>query len=281
MQFLEISTQLEHAQKTHQAALQAAATTLRTALLADPVVARHTEWVRVQARTKAAYSAYTKMQRKGAALDELEDVLGLRVIFRPAVTRKLPVPLHWQRQCMLCFRVLEVAHALYPAASAKLKDYITQPKPNGYQSLHSTLHLEGSTIAEIQIRTSEMHRYAEHGKAAHWLFKCDDGRPAEDWCARSRHTARSPLPAPPPLPSPKQKNCTLRLPSSRVAPRFASTSTLAPPILLLPPATPVSHATAPEGKVAPRNAALAACEGFAPSSRRPPPQLLDLDLDVC
>ena len=123
------------------------------------------------------------MIRQGKTLDELDDLLGLRVILRPRVTRKLPTGLHRQRQCILCYRVLEVAHGLYPVAGGGLdvKDYISRPQENGYQSLHSTVRLGGGTSTEIQIRTSEMHRYAEHGKAAHWLFKCDDGRPAEDW----------------------------------------------------------------------------------------------------
>lgn len=51
-----------------------------------------------------------------------------------------------------------------------MKDYVTYPKPNGYQSIHSTLQL-GSLHAELQIRTAEMHRFAEHGKASHWLYK--------------------------------------------------------------------------------------------------------------
>ena len=125
---------------------------LRAALLADPVLAKHAEWVRVQARTKAPYSAFTKMTRKDVTLDALDDLLGLRVIFRPTVTRKLPLGLHRQRQCMLCYRVLEVAHAYYPqAVGRRVKDFVTAPKANGYQSLHSTLVLNGSVNAELQV----------------------------------------------------------------------------------------------------------------------------------
>ena len=181
--FARLSAELGEVQQRFADELAAKATRLREALVDDPVLAEHTEWIRVQARTKAAYSAYTKMQRQGKELDDLDDLLGLRVIFRPKATaRKLPVGLHRQRQCMLCYRVLEVAHTLYSMAPrASFKDYVSTPKANGYQSLHSTLKLDKSTKCEIQVRTSEMHRYAEHGKAAHWLFKCDDGRPADDW----------------------------------------------------------------------------------------------------
>ena len=187
-EFAALSAQLEEVQKAHASTLYSTAQRLREALLADPVLAQHADWVRVQARAKAAYSAHVKMQRQGKSLDDLDDLLGLRVIFRPRVDRKLPMGLHRQRQCMLCYRVLEITHALYPMAGRKagssaqcIKDYVTQPKPNGYQSLHSTIRLTDEITSELQIRTSEMHRYAEHGKAAHWLFKCDDGRPADDW----------------------------------------------------------------------------------------------------
>lgn len=148
-----LGEQIEAVQQSHANTLYAVAMKLRAALLSDPVLAKHTEWVRVQARTKAAYSAYTKMQRKGVGLDSLDDLLGLRVIFRPTVTKKLPLGLHRQRQCMLCYRVLEVAHAHYPQAiGRRAKDYVTMPKPNGYQSLHSTVFLDEKVRAELQVR---------------------------------------------------------------------------------------------------------------------------------
>lgn len=137
-EFAELSARLEEVKTANADTLYDTAATLRQALLDDPVIGEHTEWVRVQARTKAAYSAHTKMRRQGKELDELDDLLGLRVILRPSVTKKLPIGLHRQRQCILCYRVLEVVHSIYPMASRKggslqLKDYVTQPKPNGYQ----------------------------------------------------------------------------------------------------------------------------------------------------
>ncbi|KAL3928307.1 MAG: hypothetical protein SGPRY_002443 [Prymnesium sp.] len=176
--------QLEEIQRLHAPALQESAQLLRKALKADPFLSRHVEWLRVQARTKAAYSAYTKMQRKGQTLDELYDVLAIRVIFRPIVFSRLPIGLHRQRQCMLCYRVRLLVGWMILAGIAqrpkeevlarcrfrRVKDYVTYPKPNGYQSIHSTLQL-GSLHAELQIRTAEMHRFAEHGKASHWLYK--------------------------------------------------------------------------------------------------------------
>ena len=122
----------------------------------------------MQARTKAAYSAYTKMQRKGMCLQELDDLLGSARLPRARVTKKLPVGLHRQRQSMLCYRVLEVAHAL-PERMRQAYHTWTWPKPNGYQSLHSTVEIVPGLRSELQVRTDTMHRYAEHGKAAHRL----------------------------------------------------------------------------------------------------------------
>ena len=100
------------------------------------------------------------MQRQGKELSELHDVLGLRIVFKPSAPARLPVSVHWQRQAMLCYRVLEVVHSQFPPeAATRFKDYITHPKPNGYQSLHSSVWL-GDLNAEIQVRTTEMHRYA-------------------------------------------------------------------------------------------------------------------------
>ena len=140
------------------------------------------------------------MQRKGQTLEELHDVLAIRVIFRPAVMQRLPPGLHRQRQCMLCYKVLELAHSLYrPVPGRQIKDYVSNPKGNGYQSLHSTLQL-GDLMSELQVRTSEMHRFAEHGKASHWLYKSAEEkgagngvkRPAEDWLEISDGTGYAP-----------------------------------------------------------------------------------------
>ena len=195
----------EHAEILDQTALA-----VRTALLADPVLARHLDWIRVQARTKAATRRGRRCsaRRRRATLPappprpppcpprRLRRALSpasladARRPERPArpprrllprQIDRLPAALHRQRQSMLCYRVLEVVHNLLPPVGVRsIKDYVTSPKPNGYQSLHSSVHI-GQLTAELQVRTSEMHRYAEHGKASHWLYKTDEARPADDW----------------------------------------------------------------------------------------------------
>eukprot|EP00316_Scyphosphaera_apsteinii_P008087 CAMPEP_0119320374 /NCGR_PEP_ID=MMETSP1333-20130426/52259_1 /TAXON_ID=418940 /ORGANISM="Scyphosphaera apsteinii, Strain RCC1455" /LENGTH=833 /DNA_ID=CAMNT_0007327081 /DNA_START=127 /DNA_END=2628 /DNA_ORIENTATION=+ len=158
---------------------------LRAALRADPVLSRHADWMRVQARTKAPYSAWMKMRRKGLHLSELHDLIGLRIIFKPTSPTRLPPTVHWQRQAILCYRVLEVVHSIFPPVPGRaIKDYIANPKRNGYQSLHSSVRLEhrqlGHLLAEVQVRTIEMHKFAEHGKASHWMYK-SEGLPIDEW----------------------------------------------------------------------------------------------------
>jgi (p)ppGpp synthase/HD superfamily hydrolase len=83
---------------------------------------------------KTAYSAWSKMRRKGVPLQALHDVLGLRIIIRPTAAGKLSTAHHWQRQTILCYRALEVVHRLYPPPPGRrIKDYVASPKPNGYQ----------------------------------------------------------------------------------------------------------------------------------------------------
>ena len=130
------------------------------------------------------------MRRKGITLNDLHDVLGLRIIFKPTAAGRLPAPHHWQRQAILSYRALEVVHGLYPPLPGRrIKDYIACPKQNGYQSLHSSVRL-GELRAEVQVRTAEMHRYAEYGKASHWLYKSEESDGLDDWYALAERTRR-------------------------------------------------------------------------------------------
>lgn len=113
---------------------------------------------RIRSRKKGLYSLYKKLVRKEWDIDSIYDITALRVI----------VP-----DVAACYQALGVVHGTYRPLPGKLKDYIAFPKPNGYQSIHTTVHAE-NTIIEIQIRTEEMHKYAEYGLAAHLSYK--DGR---------------------------------------------------------------------------------------------------------
>lgn len=110
----------------------------------------------IMARQKHFSSIYKKIKTKGESLANIYDLIALRVLVEKVEE---------------CYAVLGKIHAIYKPMEGRIKDYIASPKPNGYQSLHTTIIAENKRPLEIQIRTFEMHKLAEYGVFAHWLYK--------------------------------------------------------------------------------------------------------------
>ena len=120
-------------------------------------------------RSKHLYSIYRKMQRDNRNLDQIFDLMAIRAILDPD-TSSVGMGRE-DAEKAVCYRALGIVHSLWTPIPGRFKDYVAVPKPNGYQSLHTTvIGLLGQPI-EVQIRTRSMHEVAEFGVAAHWAYK--------------------------------------------------------------------------------------------------------------
>ncbi len=111
--------------------------------------------VEIHARTKHYYSLYRKLKKYDMDWHKIYDLAAIRIIVPDIET---------------CYAALGIIHKKWKPLIGQIKDYIAIPKPNGYQSLHTTVFCEKGKITEFQIRTSEMHQEAEYGIAAHWRY---------------------------------------------------------------------------------------------------------------
>lgn len=124
-------------------------------------------------RVKGLYSLFQKLKRKEWNIEQVFDLLAMRIIVDSVEE---------------CYRTLGIIHELWRPLPKRVKDYIAFPKPNGYQSLHTTVATPSGTILEIQIRTQQMHQEAEYGVASHIVYKSDSvsggkKNPNETWFA--------------------------------------------------------------------------------------------------
>lgn len=122
----------------------------------------------IQKRIKHYYSIYLKMQRKGISIEEVLDLLAIRIIVQKPLD---------------CYLALGNLHINFNPLISRFKDYIALPKQNGYQTIHTTI-FDNKSIFEAQVRTYDMHKTAEYGVAAHWKYKNGEGsllNPKLDW----------------------------------------------------------------------------------------------------
>lgn len=113
------------------------------------------KYISVHGRTKHLYSLYKKLLKFDGDISRIYDLVACRIIVRDVAE---------------CYTVLGIIHTMFKPLKGRIKDYIAQPKPNGYQSLHTTVFSPDGEIIEVQIRTQEMHEESEWGIAAHWYY---------------------------------------------------------------------------------------------------------------
>ncbi|HVB97952.1 MAG TPA: bifunctional (p)ppGpp synthetase/guanosine-3',5'-bis(diphosphate) 3'-pyrophosphohydrolase [Candidatus Dormibacteraeota bacterium] len=147
--YLDLRSRVESKRKFHEKFLSEVQEQIRKTLEENGIPAE------VEGRIKRLYSIHLKSQRQQRTLDQIYDLLAVRVITDTVRN---------------CYAALGVIHQIWPPVPGRFKDYIAMPRPNLYQSLHSTV-IRGGQPLEVQIRTQEMHRIAEYGVCAHWRYK--------------------------------------------------------------------------------------------------------------
>jgi GTP pyrophosphokinase len=148
--YRNIARQLEERRTERESFVRDAVERLRQALLAEGVRAE------VTGRPKHIHSIWNKMRSKGLDFAQVQDLRAFRVLVDDVKD---------------CYTVLGVVHQMWPPVPQEFDDYISRPKPNGYQSLHTVVTAEDARPLEIQVRTRDMHQHAEFGVASHWRYK--------------------------------------------------------------------------------------------------------------
>ncbi|MBQ2460146.1 MAG: bifunctional (p)ppGpp synthetase/guanosine-3',5'-bis(diphosphate) 3'-pyrophosphohydrolase [Bacteroidaceae bacterium] len=124
----------------------------------------------IKARIKTPYSVWSKMQNKHVTFEEIYDILAVRIIFDPDRP---------QDEIAQCFQIYATCSSIYKPHPERFRDWLSHPKSNGYQALHTTLMSKSGQWVEVQIRSRRMDEMAEQGFAAHWKYK-EGGKEAED-----------------------------------------------------------------------------------------------------
>ena len=150
--FEKVQTAIDERRKEGEDFLEEVERTLQEKLKEHNIEAR-VEW-----RIKRLYSIYQKLQKQRSSVDQVYDLLAVRVITKSVQD---------------CYAVFGLIHSIWRPVPGRIKDFIAMPRPNLYQSLHTTVMGGGGHQFEVQIRTEEMHRLAEEGIAAHWKYKAN------------------------------------------------------------------------------------------------------------
>jgi len=157
--YTQVAEEVEALRDANEDFLANIVETVRTRLKDAGITAR------VESRIKRLYSIQQKLTAQKIPVDQVYDLLAIRVICGSVAE---------------CYAVLGLLHAQWRPVPGRIKDFIAMPRPNLYQSLHTTLIAAGGHQFEVQIRTEEMHRIAEEGIAAHWKYKAGDAVSAKD-----------------------------------------------------------------------------------------------------
>ncbi|MFN4328567.1 MAG: RelA/SpoT family protein [Limnobacter sp.] len=148
--YKNVAKMLDEKRTEREAFIESAMEAIRTALNKAGIACE------ISGRPKHIYSIWNKMRGKGVSFDKLYDVRACRVIVSSVAE---------------CYQALSIVHSLWQPIAEEFDDYISKPKPNGYQSLHTVVQDATGKALEVQIRTEEMHQFAEYGVAAHWRYK--------------------------------------------------------------------------------------------------------------
>ncbi|WP_158821569.1 bifunctional (p)ppGpp synthetase/guanosine-3',5'-bis(diphosphate) 3'-pyrophosphohydrolase [Granulicella sp. S156] len=158
-QYTQLTTEVDSLRGEGEAFLHRIVSTLETKLREANIKAR------VESRIKRLYSIQQKLTAHGIPVDQVYDLFAIRVITQTEQD---------------CYAALGLLHSTWRPVPGRFKDFIAMPRPNMYQSLHTTLIAEGAHQFEVQIRTEDMHEVAEEGIAAHWKYKASDNVSAAD-----------------------------------------------------------------------------------------------------
>jgi len=137
----------------------------------------------IKGRTKSVYSIYNKMQKQNISFEEVYDIFAIRIILNSPP----------EKEKSECWRVFSIITDFYQPNPQRMRDWISVPKSNGYESLHTTVVVPGGKWVEVQIRTVRMNEIAEKGLAAHWKYKGGQGDSALDrWLSSIREALDAP-----------------------------------------------------------------------------------------